>query len=447
VYDWGSGDGKPDGPFSAPEPDFDGDDTKNKIQPLYDNLTEAFDGDRKSAEWKTRGADYAGAVNVDIDKKHTNSELQSGEDDSWVKSKLGAAGYDWTSFKNLGSYLASKVVGFMSPGLHSISFDDRPFNSRIKLRTTAGHQIILDDTNERIYVNTYEGKSWIELDRNGNIDVYSDKRISMRAKKDINFSTDESFRVKAKKGIFMYAGDKDGQTPLDSIPPDGQIRFHSENDTHFFTEGDFFQTINKNYDFTLDGNFTGEIGGKYNLQLNTNTYNVLTPNNSIMINGSKIEFDTIKLVIDAGSKIQLQGGSSTVQIASGTIKLDAPNIGFNAAGGHTVTSMVTGINVALACCPTSPLIPIPQIVSPEMLSNPNVIVDETEIAPWTNRVPDHEPWPRVMKLDETVNKSDDGHKNNVRWKDQFDNTSDKGRKNIGIIEGDEETTRGDFWRR
>lgn len=73
-----------------------------------------------------------------------------------------------------------------------------------------------------------------------------------------------------------------------------------------------------------------------------------------------------------------------------------------------------------------------------------------EIAPWTNRVPDHEPWPRVLKQDsgDTQNVENEGYKNNVDHIDQFDNeTSPEGKENIGVIEGDETIERGPLWRR
>lgn len=453
VYNWSSG--KADGPYYAPRPKMGEEENydleaekQHKMQPLYDNLSKAFKDERDSSEWKTRGADYSTAVNVAIDSYGTNAELSSGEKDSWVKEKLGAMGYDWSSFKNLGAFLASKVIGLMSPGLHAISLDDRPFNSRIRIRTTAGHQIILDDTNERIYVSTYEGNSWVELDKNGNIDVFSDRRISMRAKKDINFSTDESFRVKAKGGIFMYAGDSRGQTPLESVPANGQIRFHSENDTHFFTQGDFYQTINGNMDFNYDGNVTGMIGGSFNLQMGTDSYNILTPASAMLISGGKFQVQTGTADIVGTSKVQLVGGSSAVEVSGSKITLDAPTIAFSEYG-TTVGIMVGGINEALACCPTLPLVPVPQFVTPDTVTPPTFEILETEIAPWTNRVPDHEPWPRVMKQDsdDTVDEPNEGYKNNVDWTDQFSNEGEKGRKDIGVIEGEDDNRRGEFWRR
>lgn len=74
----------------------------------------------------------------------------------------------------------------------------------------------------------------------------------------------------------------------------------------------------------------------------------------------------------------------------------------------------------------------------------------TEISPWTNRVPEHEPWPRVLKQDQgdVVNEENDGYTNNVDWIDQYDNeSSPEGLQPIGRIEGDEEIERGPLWRR
>lgn len=74
----------------------------------------------------------------------------------------------------------------------------------------------------------------------------------------------------------------------------------------------------------------------------------------------------------------------------------------------------------------------------------------TEISPWPNRVPEHEPWPRVMKQDSRVevNTENDSYKNNVDSIDQFDNeTSPEGLKDIGRVEGDETIERGILWRR
>ena len=254
-YDWEGG-GKPDGPLSS---------KKGPIEPLYTNTGKAFNDDRESREWKTRQAEYQTTAVNNGDSAPNNEkgdyvdneyeDIFNNEQDDWVKPIVGAHGYDWSGNKALGSHMTSRVFGLSTPGLHALSMDDRAFNSRIRLRSATGHNIIMDDTNERIYIATNEGANWIELDSSGNIDIYSKRRISVHAEKDINFSTDESFRVKAKKGIHMYSGDTKGQHELDDEKPeDGEIRFHSTADTHFMVE--------KNMRTLIKDDWLTEVGGK-----------------------------------------------------------------------------------------------------------------------------------------------------------------------------------------
>jgi uncharacterized protein (DUF2345 family) len=65
------------------------------------------------------------------------------------------------------------------------------------VKTAAGHQIILDDANERIYVSTAKGATWIELDQDGRVHVFAKDSISM--------STGGDFNLTAGGNINMYA--------------------------------------------------------------------------------------------------------------------------------------------------------------------------------------------------------------------------------------------------
>lgn len=281
-WKWGEG-GVPDGPLTS---------TNSPLEPLHTNLLKAFK-DNTSREWRTRAAEYqVAAVREDIGETPNNNKktyldqqydkISEAEPDDWVKPILGAHGYDWSGNKALGSFMNSRVYGFSSPGQHSFLMDDRAFNSRMKLRTTAGHQIILDDTNERIYINTAEGNSWIELDKSGNIDVYSERRISFHAKKDINFTTDETFRVKAKKGIHLYAGDNKDQENLPNPPEDGEIRIQSEADMHIISKKNLRQltfidnlveTGGKKCESIGDSLFQ-QVQNEINILTNTGDYNL-----------------------------------------------------------------------------------------------------------------------------------------------------------------------------
>jgi hypothetical protein len=401
--------------------------TGGPIEPTATKLKEAFGGDISSSEWKTRGADYQITSVTDrpspeksayVDDSY--SDIADSEEDEWVKEVLGEHGYDWTSYKNLGAFLASKVYGWTTPGFHSITMDDRAFNCRVRFRTAGGHQIIMDDTNERIYFSTGEGKSWIELDSAGNIDVFAERRMSIHAEKDLNFSAGESIRFKADKFISMYAGNDTGQTPLTEQLADGEIRIQSANDMHI--------KVGQHLQMNVDNNFAATFGSD---------------------GGGTTNID-FKGAVNFG-----MDGAFGVS-ALGDINLSADDVTFGIAGkGTTIDTLTTflddlvdtfnshaHVNAGENLNPADPIdIPDPVTIT--------IVEDETKLAPWANRVPEHEPWPRVMMQDsdDAVNSENDGYLNNVDWVKQYTNVDEAGRKPIGKTEGDETIERGKFWRR
>lgn len=282
-YKWGGG-SNPDGPLSG---------TGSPLEPQYTNLSTAFEGDRDSQEWKTRGGDYPAAVNRRDEGSRPNDDkgasymdsiyedVDSNEKMSEAKPGLGDPGYDWSNFGNIAGNRSSKTYGFSTPGGHSIHCDDRTYNSRIRIRSSGGHTVLLDDTNERIYVMTAEGNSYVELDQSGNVDVYAKRRLSVHAEKDINFSTDETFRVHAKKGIHMYSGNTLGQEELESIPNDGEIRFHATNDIHVISEKnirvlsieDTLVEVGANVCLTVGGTMSTQVQSDVNFVINSGDYN------------------------------------------------------------------------------------------------------------------------------------------------------------------------------
>jgi len=95
-----------------------------------------------------------------------------------------------------------QTICLTSPGRHYFVMSDVDEYCRIRLKTTEGSQIIFDDTNERIYISTAQGKNWVELDEgNGKIYLYSDSKISIRSKNDINMYSDENINIVANKRV------------------------------------------------------------------------------------------------------------------------------------------------------------------------------------------------------------------------------------------------------
>ena len=109
---------------------------------------------------------------------------------------------------------------------------DNGLSKNIRMKTSAGAQILLDDTANIIFINNHKANAWIELCPDGKIDFYSDASISVHAKKDFNIHADGNINMQADQGINMKAMGSTGikmETaigPLDIKAADS-IRLHT----------------------------------------------------------------------------------------------------------------------------------------------------------------------------------------------------------------------------
>lgn len=114
-----------------------------------------------------------------------------------MTNKDGTEGYAQNPNRTSATDLDPQTYSWTTPGHHFISMQDSPQFCRVRVKTTCGHQIILDDTNERIYISTAKGNSWIEMDQDGHIHVYGSQSISYTTGGDFNVSAAGDFNVSA----------------------------------------------------------------------------------------------------------------------------------------------------------------------------------------------------------------------------------------------------------
>jgi hypothetical protein len=103
----------------------------------------------------------------------------------------------------------SKVFGLLTPGQHQFVLDDGDKdgkNKQIRLRTTNGVQLLLDDTSGHVYIITKDGENWLELSNDGQIHIYGSKDINIRSEANINLRADKSINIEAEENIRLKAG-------------------------------------------------------------------------------------------------------------------------------------------------------------------------------------------------------------------------------------------------
>ena len=103
-----------------------------------------------------------------------------------------------------------------STGGHQFIMDDgniAGYNQQIRIRTTNGNEILLDDTYGQIYIVNSRGSAWVELTPSGRLDVFSSNDISMHSQGNINFHADKNINFHANNALNLHGGQK---TQLDS---------------------------------------------------------------------------------------------------------------------------------------------------------------------------------------------------------------------------------------
>lgn len=367
---------KPDGPFSS---------TEDKIQPLYDSQTNAFkrsatpaidtatpiDEPRKTYEFRTRSADgsvgaldddYVGNEESFVSYFADDFDVEYTEEDGNVIRNT--QGYKKSRVENdatadntkKGVLYDPQTYSWTTPGFHSVSMSDSADNCRVRFRTTHGHQIIMDDTNERIYVSTAGGKTWIEMDEAGNVDVYAERNLSFHAEQDINFTTEKAFRVKAKKGIHMIS--------------EAEMRLHAQTDMHIKANAKLELHTGEDFDIFNASNINIKSDGDFNIE--------------------SVGAATIK----AGSDLIMEGVSSISSTSGGSISGKAGGDFVGEAGGAAgltagANVLLTGVQIHFNGPPSPPAAGTPAPGAPPTAAT-------TKDAYWTSRVPEHEPWARVM---------------------------------------------------
>jgi predicted chitinase len=78
-------------------------------------------------------------------------------------------------------------------------------NELVRIRTRTGHQILLHNSSDLIYIANSKGTAWIELTSNGKIDIYANDSVSIRTQNDFNFRADRDVNIEAGRNVNIRA--------------------------------------------------------------------------------------------------------------------------------------------------------------------------------------------------------------------------------------------------
>ena len=307
----------------------------------------------------------------------------------------------------------------------------RPANELFRIRTRTGHQILLHNTEDLIYISNSKGTSWIEMSSNGKIDVYAQDSVSIHSENDLNFTADrdinltanENMNISAGKDIAIDAGGSIGASAQQEVAvnaganisltgQDGIGLYGNDNisltskgamnvisQQHLAIgsaesvgiEGCEFVKITTDGDYHMKalGNSYHQVDGQAHFSSALQTY--ITAANTLELYSTEAAVkitagatlgikSTGALTVDSGGLLSLQSNTANIQATGAQIHLNSSS---NVAS--TITDAATGLAIESREA-TLPPAPNPFL--------PNAPVRAAVAA----RVPEHEPWPQHENL-------------------------------------------------
>jgi predicted chitinase len=229
-------------------------------------------------------------------------------------------------------------------------------NELVRLRTRTGHQILMHNSHDLIYIANSQGTAWIEMTSNGKIDIYARDSVSIHTEQDFNFRADRDINLEAGRNIHIRAG-KNMETNI---------------------TGYHYLTVDKEQKIYIRGTKDETVGDVVKLTV-ANNYNVNTSGDILQTSAKSFNISGEGNVNIATASMMNLGANGNIRVSGSRIDLNGPA----AQAPSMAESAVTP--------PDLPLFKLPNRVPSAGWSNKNFYKTE-DLKSIMQRVPTHEPW-------------------------------------------------------
>lgn len=146
-----------------------------------------------------------GAKRVSVGKKQTKST------NTVPSSRMG--GTTFVMDDGDDQYQRKKPASEASPEYADLLKKEKgtpniPYGEHFRIRTRTGHQILMHNSEDLIYIGNAKGTTWIELTSNGKIDIYAQDSVSIHTENDLNIKADRDINLEAGRNVNLKAGGK-----------------------------------------------------------------------------------------------------------------------------------------------------------------------------------------------------------------------------------------------
>jgi len=197
-------------------------------------------------------------------------------------------------------------------GGSSFVMDDGAGSEYIQLATKTGAQIKIDETNGFIYMINRDGTSWVQMDKDGNIDIFGAKDLAIRAQRDINFRADRNINIEAGQNLFLKAA-KDTKKTTTKFT-------NNVNNTPVTTDINLWKYVGEGEG--EGGNLVMQANGNWHSTTTGSAFLSVTNNNLNIGVGNAVLMSTVNGGIDVNSNmgIKITSGGAVDLLAAGLLR-------------------------------------------------------------------------------------------------------------------------------
>jgi uncharacterized protein (DUF2345 family) len=265
-----------------------------------------------------------------------------------------------------------------------------PHNELIRLKTRTGHQILLHNTEDLIYIGNARGTTWIEMTSNGKIDIYAQDSISVHSNQDLNFTADRDINFTAGKNVNWVVGDEWKQDVGKSINVTSGD-YISQNAAEAITNnaGSFINNYAADsITCTAQGKIAIQSAGNLNLGSTSQIGIEACGDLKLSTDGNFHNKALGNMNTQADLEINSLSGLAT-KITSGEV------MGIKSTGANVLITGSSDIHLNGPTAPSATEAVLPPIADP---TDPVPPLRAAQTA----RVPQHEPWPQHENTDPTL---------------------------------------------
>jgi hypothetical protein len=186
---------------------------------------------------------------------------------------------------------------------------DIPYGESFRIRTRTGHQILLHNSEDLIYIGNARGTTWIELTSNGKIDVFAKDSVSIHTENDLNILADRDINLESKRNFNIKSG--------------GRFHVDAAANVEIIAGAAGFISINADFDLLTGGGNKFTAGAATDIKSGANTnitsgadLNTKSSANTNISSGADSNIRSVGQHIEQAKQIQMNGPDATEATAA-----------------------------------------------------------------------------------------------------------------------------------